>query len=160
MIQSTWKFWSGIPYIGKWVFSWLVAFVAPYTGTLPLRFQTITTEECITTTYDWFWIRNPFKSIHAAALTNIGEATMGVAALTWGEEHNCRAIPTRLEIDFYKKARGTLKGVCKLPFPMLDGADTIGDAQLVTFIYDQQGDLVCIVTGNWRVSRNQEKKIK
>jgi acyl-coenzyme A thioesterase PaaI-like protein len=102
--------------------------------------------------YDWFWIRNPFRSIHAAALLNMGEATMGFAALYWAEQTKLRVIPTRLEIDFFKKARGTLRGVCNLP------QMEIGEVTLQTDIYDQHGDLVSRVTGVWKISKTLTNK--
>ena len=105
-----------------------------------------------TVMYDYWITRNPFASFHAAALCNFGEATMGLAIFRFIEANKgLRAIPTRLEIEFIKKAKGTLKGVCLLP-EGLGSAVRNADVELVTEITDASGDVVCRVLGNWRIS--------
>jgi acyl-coenzyme A thioesterase PaaI-like protein len=159
-ILKIYNYWSRLAWFGRWIFSWLVTFTAPYTGTLPLRVESLSTAKCVTVLYDWFWIRNPFKSIHAAALTNMGEATMGFVAIAWGEENKCRVIPIKLEVHFLRKARGTLKGVCTLP-DMIKDEEQTAETSLTTDIYDKDGHLVSKVMGVWKVSRiTESKKLK
>lgn len=107
-ITKTFEFWAAIPIIGRWIFSWLILFVSPYTASIPIRVQEITEDGCKTTLLDSFFTKNPFKSVHAAALTNLGEATMGLAILGWCEQRMLRSIPTSLTVDFHSKAKGYL----------------------------------------------------
>ena len=60
---------------------------------------------------DSYWVRNPFKSIHAAALINLGEACTGLAMLSWIESKNnsYKGIVTKIEATYFKKARGTIR---------------------------------------------------
>lgn len=102
-VLKVWNYWSTVPLIGKWIVSWLISFVSPYTGSIPFRIEKLTTAECLSSMTDSWWTRNPFKSVHAAALTNFGECTMGMVVLGWSDQNKCRAIPTRLEVDFLKK---------------------------------------------------------
>ena len=155
-IKSAWDFCNKIPFIGSWTFSWLISIASPYTGTIPLRISTIKVGSCTSTMTDWFWIRNPFKSIHAAALVNMGEFTMGMAVLTWCESNNSRAIPSRLEANFIKKARGTLKASCTVS-DCLDSEQEKSFYTAETLIYDQNNDLVAQIIGKWAVSRLKKK---
>ena len=114
-----------------------------------MRLNTLTAKECKAVLYDTFYIRNPFNCVHAAALTNFGEATMGLLAMRYGEENHCRLIPTKLEIEFFKKAKGILVSDCQLP------VDLKAEKGMVDFkseIFDASGELVCQVVGRWSVS--------
>jgi acyl-coenzyme A thioesterase PaaI-like protein len=152
-LVKNWEFWSGIPFIGTYIFSWLVTFYSFYTGSIPMRLTTLESGECKAVLYDTFYIRNPFNCIHAAALTNFGEATMGLLALRFAEENNCRCIPSKLEIEFLKKAKGTLVSECKLPHK-LKALDQQVD--FVTEIFDASGEIVCKVVGKWNISIKKE----
>jgi acyl-coenzyme A thioesterase PaaI-like protein len=156
-IVKTWQYWSVFPLIGRWIFAILTSFVSPYTGTIPMRYVSIEQGKAVSLMYDSWYVRNPFKSVHAAALTNFGEATMGMAILYWCEENNAKSIPSRLDVSFMKKARGTLKGVCSLPEDLESYCDSGKEVQLKTDIFDQKGDLVCQVNGYWKVSALKKK---
>ncbi|KAJ3290150.1 hypothetical protein HDU76_007434 [Blyttiomyces sp. JEL0837] len=125
-------------------------------------------------------IRNPFKSIHAAALINLGEATGGFAMVAWQEDPSqtpgIRAIPTRLEGVFKKKARGNIS--CTVSVPGATGANGGVGAMLkegeneavrdvVAILKDSTGEVVAEVTASWtirretpRVKSHEQKKLK
>jgi acyl-coenzyme A thioesterase PaaI-like protein len=148
-IIKTVNYWSSVPLIGYWIMSWIMTFVSPYTGSIPLRIISVNETECKTFLYSSWYIKNPFKSIHAAALTNLGEATMGIAILAWCQNNGYKSIPSRLEVDFLMKARGNLDAICKIDPSKI--AKDGGKVTLNTDIFNQKGELVCKVAGIWNV---------
>jgi hypothetical protein len=44
-IIDYWKYW-GASAFGRWIFSWLVSFFSPYTGSLHFRIQQLDTSKC------------------------------------------------------------------------------------------------------------------
>jgi hypothetical protein len=109
--------------------------------------------------YPSVFTSNPFNSTHAAALINLGEATMGMTALAWSQEAGVRAIPIKLSAEYHTKAKGTLRSVCKLSPNLLPDNESECKKELITEIYDQKGTNVCTVIGTWKISRpdHQEK---
>lgn len=68
------------------------------------------------TSISW-WIRNPFKSVHACALVNAGEMAAGLAVMTATQTSSppiFKALVQSLDAEFLKKARGTLTVLCSL----------------------------------------------
>ena len=69
--------------LGKYLFSGLIGFYAPYQmSVMPCVEELTESGFCSITMPDLPWVRNPFSSVHAAALTNLGEACGGIAVLT------------------------------------------------------------------------------
>ncbi|KAL2912050.1 hypothetical protein HK105_208479 [Polyrhizophydium stewartii] len=161
-LLKTWQYWSRVPFIGRWVFGWLLLFASPYTGTLSLRIHRLVAGACRASMGEWWLLRNPFRSIHAAALLNLGEAAGGFAVISWCEtqEEQHRAIVTRLEIDYIKKARGVITAVCELDpsKPLLPAGQTRANARVVTDLFDAKGDLVAKTTAVWSIERVPDKR--
>jgi acyl-coenzyme A thioesterase PaaI-like protein len=92
-------------------------------------------------------VRNHLASIHAIALANLGELTTGLA-MTSALPPSVRGIPTRLEIDFVKKARGRLRAECRCaPGPVTGEETRVVEAA----IRDPAGEEVARVRVEWRV---------
>jgi acyl-coenzyme A thioesterase PaaI-like protein len=115
------------------------------------------------TLYERFWIKNPFNSIHAAALINAGEAVSGLAMISLLESQTSpklRGIPVSLRGDYRKKA----KGVCTVHCVTTLGKENnlIGEKEIHAEIRDKKGDLCCIVTAVWKISEvpQESNKIK
>jgi acyl-coenzyme A thioesterase PaaI-like protein len=104
------------------------------------------------------WLRNPFSSIHAAALVNLGELTTGLAIVpTLQRAHRTRGIPVKLETTFIKKSRGLITATSKLTaaMPMTPGSHNITvDATL----RDVTNEVVAQLTAHWRVDVMADKK--
>jgi acyl-coenzyme A thioesterase PaaI-like protein len=94
-------------------------------------------------------LRNHLSSIHAIALTNLGELTSGLA-MTAAMPAELRGIPVELNIDFVKKARGEITAEGRSPVPDLD-RDTHYEAEAV--MKDSEGDRVAVLRARWTVSR-------
>ena len=85
--------------------------------------------------------------VHALALANLGELTSGLAMLP-ALPAGVRGIPTRLCIDFYKKARGRLVAVSRSTPPKV--VEDM-DFEVHTDIHDHDDEVVARITVNWRL---------
>ncbi len=93
-------------------------------------------------------VRNHLRSIHAIALANVGEFTGGLA-MTATAPTNVRSILLKLEVEFIKKARGTVTAECHCTVP--DVREPI-DHVVHTRVRDAAGDEVARVAATWRLS--------
>jgi acyl-coenzyme A thioesterase PaaI-like protein len=93
-------------------------------------------------------VRNHLRSIHAIALTNLAEVTSGVAMIV-ALPDDVRGIPTRLSIDFLKKARGDVIAECHCDVPTVY---TPVEVELHPEIRDESGDVVARATVRWRLA--------
>jgi acyl-coenzyme A thioesterase PaaI-like protein len=93
-------------------------------------------------------VRNHLGSVHAVALTNLGELASGLALVT-SVPPDVRSIVTRLETRFHHKARGNLVAACRTA-PEVIEADT--ERKVQATIHDTAGVLVAEVWATWRLS--------
>ncbi len=99
-------------------------------------------------------VRNHLKSIHAIALINLGEVSSGLAVLTLLPP-GARAIVTKLEIEYFKKARGTLIADCDFAKQVGGSLGVISDKkpfQAIAEIFDRDQSVVARVKAEWLVS--------
>jgi uncharacterized protein (TIGR00369 family) len=145
-VRTLWRRLSGLPG-GKALFSFLFGQMAPYTGTLGARVETLDPGYCRVTLRDRRRVRNHLDSIHAMALANLAEAASGlavVAALAPGVQ----GIVTAFSITYQKKARGRLVAECRVDV----GAVTVErEQQARVAITDTAGDVVARATASWRL---------
>lgn len=146
-IQKLWQQLHRLPG-GCWLFSYILGRVAPYSGSIKAKVITLESGYAKLQLSDRHRIRNHLNSIHAIALTNLGEYTSGLAMLGMLSE-NIRGIPTKISIEFYKKARGTLTAECHCTPPDNIFDDT--DFEVFTEIKDSENDIVAKTTVNWRL---------
>jgi len=137
LIRREWKRLSGKPG-GKLLFSKMLGLVAPYTGTMGARIEEIREGYAKVTLREHRTVRNHLRSIHAIALTNLVELTANLAVLFSAPE-DARMIPTRMTMEWLKKARGTVVAECHCQLPI--GVERKEyDNEVV--IRDQDGDVV------------------
>ena len=145
-VRSLWRRLSGLPG-GKTLFSILFGKMAPYTGRLGARVETLEPGLCRVTLRDRRAVRNHLNSIHAMALANLAEAASGlavVAALPPGVQ----GIVTGFSITYQKKARGRLVAECRVDV----AAVTVErEQQAQVAISDAAGDVVARATATWRL---------
>ena len=97
-------------------------------------------------------VRNHLKSIHAIALANLAEFTTGLATLS-GMPPKTRAILTGLEIEYHKKARGTLKAECISETPAATETQSL---KVETKIFDAEGDCVATGMATWLIGPEKQ----
>ena len=144
-VRSLWRRLSPLPG-GKTIFSFFFGRMAPYTGTLGARVETLEPGFCRVTLRDRRRVRNHLNSIHAMALANLAEAASGlavVAALPPGVQ----GIVTGFSITYQKKARGQLTAECRVD---VGDVTTEREQQAQVAITDAAGDVVARATATWR----------
>jgi acyl-coenzyme A thioesterase PaaI-like protein len=132
---------------GRWLFSRLVGYIAPYTGTIGASVKVLRPGYARVELRDRRKVRNHLNSIHAIALMNLGEVTTGLALMT-GLKPGIRGIITGLSIEYFKKARGRLVSVAETMQPEIQG-DL--EHEVIAEIRDQSGDVVARCTARWRL---------
>ncbi|MEO5509748.1 MAG: hotdog fold domain-containing protein [Longimicrobiales bacterium] len=146
-LLGSWTKLKGVPG-GRWMFSRMLGRMIPYTGSLGARVLHLERGYARVGLRDRRAVRNHLGSIHAAALTNLGELASGLALMTAAPD-TVRGIPIRLTTDFLKKARGTLIAESRASFPVV--TEPI-EHEAVAEIRDESGDVVARVTALWKVS--------
>lgn len=115
MIRQAWDVLSVVPG-GKHLFSRLIGRMAPYSGTIDARVTVLRTGHSEVTMADRKAVRNHLNSIHAIALVNLAEIA-GNVALFYSMPDDARFIVSGIEIEYLKKARGTITAVGESPIP-------------------------------------------
>ena len=116
-VHKVWDRLKAVPF-GKYVFSSLIGFISPYTGTVGLSVLDVDTNLGRVWMKERRSVHNPFKSIHFACLCNLSEVaaflnlsyTLSEAAEKEGFKY--RMIPKEVQAVFLKKARGEIVGEC------------------------------------------------
>ena len=115
LIKQAWDLLSGVPG-GKVVFSRLVGRMAPYTGSIHAQVTVLRTGYAEVVMSDRRAVRNHLDCVHAVALANLAELA-GNIALAYSLPDDGRFIVSGMEIEYVKKARGTIKAVGEAPVP-------------------------------------------
>ena len=134
---------------GPRIFSVLLGRMVPYSGTIRPRVRELKPGRAVVELRDRRAVRQHLGSVHAVALANLGELTSGLA-MTAAMPADVRGIVTRMEIEYFKKARGLLTATSESRFP--DAVTEPIDHPVVADIHDAGGDLVSRVTAYWRLA--------
>lgn len=132
---------------GKALFSAFAARQAPYSASIGARVVELSPGRARTEMDDRHAVRNHLRSVHALALANLAEFTSGLAMLA-GLPRGRRGIVVRIEVDYVKKARGTISGVADIVPP---ADDFEGPLVLPVELYDAGGDLVARGAFHWQI---------
>jgi acyl-coenzyme A thioesterase PaaI-like protein len=120
----------------------------PYTGALGARVVELESGHARVELRERRGVRNHLGSVHAAALTNLGELASGLAMMT-AATAGVRGIPIRLTTEFFHKARGVLVAESRATFPHVTEST---DHEAVAEIRDADEVVVARVTALWRIS--------
>ena len=146
-LLALWRRVAPLP-AGRWLFGLVVRRMVPYTGSLGARVESLEPGNAVMSLRDRRGVRNHLRSIHAVALANLAEFVSGTAMLT-ALPKGTRGIVTHLEIEYFKKARGTITGRASVTLPStIDHPVTLHpEAEL----FDSAGDLVARARVTWKV---------
>lgn len=145
-MRNLWQRLSPLPG-GKLLFSLLVGFVIPYTGSMRARVEQLQPGHAIVRLPDRRRVRNHLRSIHAIALANLAEFTTGLATLS-GMPDTARAILVGLEIEYSKKARGDIISECITSIPVTDQRQ---EYKIEVILRDSTGDTVATAWARWLI---------
>jgi acyl-coenzyme A thioesterase PaaI-like protein len=115
VIKQAWDLLSRLPG-GKVLFSRLVGAMAPYTGTIHAQVTVLRPGYAEVHLADRRAVRNHLDCVHAIALANLAELA-GNVALAYSLPDDARFIVSGLEIEYTKKARGTITAIGEPPVP-------------------------------------------
>ena len=87
-------------------------------------------------------VRNHLRCVHAIALLNLAELT-GNAALAYSMPDDARFIVAGMSIEYLKKARGTITGVCECPIVETNERH---EYQVPVSLQNEKGEVVATVT--------------
>jgi len=153
-LQSTdklfalWRVLKDLPF-GKRIFSVILGWVVPYSGTLAANIKEINAGFVSVELIERWRLRNHLGSIHAMALANICELGSGLALLS-KLTPEYRAILVGFEVRYLKKARGKISVECDLRdlrIPL--------DTELFVPVSarDKDGEIVVTAKAHWRIGR-------
>jgi acyl-coenzyme A thioesterase PaaI-like protein len=148
-IRSLWQRLAPVPG-GRWLFSRIVGWTAPYSGTVRPRILELEPGFARVCIRDRRRVRNHLNSIHAMALANIAEQASGLAMLA-GLPEGMRAILTGFSIMYLKKARGTVTAECRCTLP-----DDVfeGEHEFESVVSDAEGAVVARAVARWCLGSN------
>lgn len=105
--------------MGRWLFSRLICFKAPYFATIRPRFTVLEPGRCVATMRDRRAVHNHIGTVHAIALCNLAELVGGVmtdatipASMRW--------IPKGMTVQYLRKAQGTMQATATPDIPVVE----------------------------------------
>jgi len=143
---STWSRLSPMPG-GKWMFSRVVGFTIPYTGSVGALVEHLEPGHARVRLADRRKVRNHLRCVHAIALANVAELSTGLAVMS-GMPAGYNGILINLNVEYIKKARGVLIAECKCSVPEFTESTEI---PVETVITDPSGDVVTKATVLWLI---------
>jgi len=138
---------------GRFLFSRLLGCFVPYSGSVQPLILQLKAGYALVQLQEHRAVRNHLRSVHAIALANVGELASGLAMLA-ALPHDVKAIVVKLDIEYLKKARGTLcvEGFANPPTQITEPVDSIATAT----IKDQEGDVVAKLEVFWKIKRKDD----
>lgn len=130
-------------YGGKFLFNILIRFMSPYSNSIYPTIEHYDNKKCICSIKEKRCIKNPFNSIHALALGNLGELTSGLLIMEMLHGTNQKGIITKINCKYYKKARGKIIATCTI--------DDFKNNTILTTLIDSNKNIVCKVTCVWNI---------
>lgn len=99
---------------GRWLFSKLVCWRAPYFASIAPRVELLEPGRCVVSIRDRRRVHNHLGTVHAIALCNAAELAAGLATDATIDS-TLRWIPKGMQVNYLKPARGTLIATASVP---------------------------------------------
>lgn len=146
-LLSTWETLSRVP-AGRWLFTQVIKWMVPYSGSVNPRVEVLEPGHACISIRQRRRLEQHLGSIHAVALMNIAEFASGAAMMT-ALPNGYRGIVTRITMDYFKKARGTVTAESRplVPHPIIEG-----EYDFTSDVTDESGTLVARATVRWKLS--------
>ena len=132
---------------GTFAFSAMVEFFSPYSGSIDSVIEEFDKDVIKCSIVEKRYLQNPFKSIHAIALANLGELTSGLLMMNYLQSSHKKGIVTHIKIEYYKKARGKITAICDI--------NSLHDNVINTKMYNEENVLVGEMYCTWDI-KNKE----
>lgn len=145
-LLNSWRTLSPLPG-GRWLFTQLVKWMIPYTGSVSPRVEVLEPGYARISITQRRRLEQHLGSIHAIALMNVAEFASG-AAMTTALPAGYRGIVTKMSIEYFKKARGTVTAESR---PKLPDLTIEGEYDFTSEITDQKGDLIAQASVRWKL---------
>jgi acyl-coenzyme A thioesterase PaaI-like protein len=101
---------------GRELFSQIFRWAAPYFRSIPAHIESAEPGCVVVRMEDRFRVHNHLGTVHAIAICNLAELTMGLTAeITLPTTH--RWIPKGMTVEYLAKAKGTMRATAKLELP-------------------------------------------
>ena len=120
----------------------------PYSGSVRPRIRVLEPGHAEVEIPDRRANRQHLGSVHAIALLNVAEQASGLALLT-GLPDGIRGIVTQISMQYFKKARGTIRAVCRTQLHRRSRATRSSTSSADCL--DRDGTVVARATVRWRL---------
>lgn len=137
---------------GKYLFSKLVGFTAPFFGKIKPRVIELRPCYCEVQIKDRWGIRNHIGTINAGALCSLAEMTGGMA-LDSVVPSSMRWIPSGMTVKYIKKATGLTTGISQFDAQIVKEGDVI----IPVIVSNQDGETVFTADITFYVSAKPKK---
>lgn len=145
-IRALWDRLAPLP-AGRWLFSRAIGRVVPYTGSVRPHVLELRAGHAVIAMRDRRAVRNHLRSLHAIALANLAEFTTGLP-LAYAVQPEGRAILVSLQVEYVRKARGTVTGTADFEPP---DARVESEVDIPVELRDSAGEVVARAVARWRV---------
>ncbi|MBM3515240.1 MAG: DUF4442 domain-containing protein [Alphaproteobacteria bacterium] len=136
---ALWNRLSAWPY-GKWLFSRLVSFKAPYFASITARVESLEAGRCVVMLRKHRAVTNHIGTVHAIAICNMAELAAGtMCEASTPPSH--RWIPKGMTVEYLKKAPTNLRATATFQTPP-DFGPAPADVPVAVEVSDTSGQVV------------------
>ncbi|KAF8975793.1 hypothetical protein BGZ46_008849 [Entomortierella lignicola] len=138
--------------MSSWLFYVAIGVVNPYSRSINYRITELEKGKVVGTMQEEKKVRNPFRSVHAAALVLFGETVGGLALFTHIGKKD-RAILTNVNAEYIKISRGRLTATSVVP----DFHDTKPESVVTeVVIQNAKSETVAKLSLTWKTDLKSE----
>ena len=137
-VLSLWKRFGGSS-AGRWLFTRLVCFRAPFFSSISPRVEVLEVGRCEATLRHRRKVQNHIGTVHAIALCNLAELTAGIGTDV-SIPREMRWIPKGMTVRYLAKANGTMTS--RATIPAVNPADGARDLHVTVEVRDPNGTVV------------------